>query len=88
LLSDTSLRSGDLPRVLEVYERIRKPRASAVQRTSREAGDLYELVAPGVGSDEVRLRQLLETRFTWIWDHDLEADVARGKVLLSNLQMA
>lgn len=83
LLADHSLRNEDLPLLLEIYESIRKPRACAVQRTSREAGDLYEFRAANAGSDAVALKNLLETRFDWIWNHDLDSDVTQARARLA-----
>ncbi|SEM53496.1 salicylate hydroxylase [Pseudoxanthomonas sp. GM95] len=84
LLGDPSLQASDVPRLLAAYENVRLPRACAVQRTSREAGDLYEFRSAEAGSDPAALKQLLETRFDWIWNHDLDSDVTAARQLLSD----
>ncbi|MCW0401454.1 salicylate 1-monooxygenase [Xanthomonas sacchari] len=83
LLATPGLTRGDLPALLQVYERLRLPRACRVQRTSREAGELYELRDPQAGADDTRLAQTLAQRFDWIWAHDLEAEVAQGRRMLA-----
>jgi salicylate hydroxylase len=88
LLADPSLQASDVPRLLSAYEAVRMPRACAVQRTSREAGDLYEFRSAEAGSDPAALKQLLETRFDWIWNHDLDSDVAAARQLLSDEKTA
>ncbi|WP_024889968.1 salicylate 1-monooxygenase [Luteimonas huabeiensis] len=79
LLADPALEREGIPELLRVYDRIRRPRACRVQRTSREAGELYELRDPQAGADDARLGQALATRFDWIWNHDLDADLALAR---------
>ena len=83
LLSDTSLGQRGIPGLLLAYETIRKPRARAVQRTSREAGDLYEFRAEEAGDERGALKQLLESRFDWIWNHDLDSDVQLARTMMA-----
>lgn len=63
LLNKPGLQKEDIPLVLQAYERLRLPRANAVQRTSREGGDLYEHAAEAVGNDPKEMKRLLEVRF-------------------------
>ena len=79
LLAEPGLRREDLPALLAAYDRVRRPRASQVQRTSWEAGELYELRDPLVGRDLERLGRTLGSRFDWIWGHDLEADRVQAR---------
>lgn len=79
LLADPSITSAQLPALLDRYDAIRRPRACRVQRTSWEAGELYELRDRVVGSDDARLGATLATRFDWIWNHDLDAEVAQAR---------
>lgn len=44
--------------------------------TSREAGELYALEAEGVGDDLHKLRERLLPRYDWIWDANLEEELA------------
>lgn len=79
LLGDPQLQPEQLPALLAAYDALRRPRACRVQRTSREVGDLYELRDPQVGADEEALATTLERRFDWLWNHDLEADLALAR---------
>jgi len=79
LLADPAIAQARLPGLLAAYDTIRRPRACRVQRTSWEAGELYELRDPRVGSDDALLGSTLETRFDWIWNHDLDAEVAAAR---------
>lgn len=82
LLGDPQLTAAQLPALLAAYDTLRRPRASRVQRTSREAGDLYELRDPAVGADDALLGSTLESRFGWLWEHDLDADVQQARGML------
>ena len=82
LLTDTSCTRQNAQQALAAFEAVRHARACRVQRTSHEAGDLYEYSAPGIGADEARLAADLETRFDWLWNHDLRNDVAAARVRL------
>ncbi|MCC4594154.1 hypothetical protein NRY95_19645 [Xanthomonas campestris pv. phormiicola] len=61
---------------------VRRPRACRVQRSSREAGELYELRDGRVGANAAALAQTLATRFDWIWHHDLQAGAAQAAWLI------
>lgn len=78
LLGDPRLSRDNLPTLLSAYDAVRRPRACRVQRTSRQAGELYELRDPQVGADEAALSATLERRFDWLWNHDLDADLAQA----------
>lgn len=82
LLGEPRLERAHLDTLLKAYDSLRRPRACRVQRTSREAGDLYELRAPQVDADEQALATTLESRFDWLWQHDLEADIAQARTQL------
>ncbi|MCY1419555.1 Salicylate hydroxylase [compost metagenome] len=82
LLAEPQVCAGDLSALLETYDALRRPRACRVQRTSWEAGELYELRAPAVGADEQALGATLASRFGWLWSHDLDADVAEARARL------
>lgn len=82
LLADPQLTAEQVPAVLRAYDSVRRPRACRVQRTSREAGELYELRDPRIGDDEDAMTAALESRFAWLWNHDQDADVARARALL------
>lgn len=48
-------------------------------RTSDAAGRMYCFADPECGSDLVKIVANARARFTWIWYHDLHADVVRVK---------
>jgi hypothetical protein len=48
-------------------------------RTSDAAGKMYCFTDPECGSDLAKIVANARARFTWIWDHDLHADVARAE---------
>jgi salicylate hydroxylase len=70
--------SGDLSGWMHAYQTFRLPRAQRVQRTSREAGEVYELQGEGLGGktfDECmpELRNGLKDRMDWVWTEDIDA---------------
>ncbi|WP_089393355.1 salicylate 1-monooxygenase [Pseudomonas delhiensis] len=82
LLGDPRACHGNLGELLAAYDALRRPRACRVQRTSWEAGELYELRDAAVGDDERALGATLASRFDWLWNHDLEADLAAARARL------
>ena len=68
--------------LLQAYDALRRPRASRVQQTSREAGDLYEGRALSFARQEQALSATLASRFDWLWQHDLEADLGAAQRIL------
>lgn len=82
LLAEPGWTRDQVPDLLEAYDRIRRPRACRVQQTSWEAGELYELRDPQIGDDDALLGRTLERRFDWIWQHDLDRDVAQAREAL------
>lgn len=79
LLADPRCDRSSVEDVLAAFETVRRPRASRVQTTSFEAGELYEYAAPGIGDDEARIARELEQRFDWLWQHDPEDDVIASR---------
>lgn len=82
LLGDVQVSQGNLDELLAAYDTLRRPRACRVQRTSWEAGELYELRDPAVGDDKQALGATLASRFDWLWNHDLDADVRDARARL------
>jgi salicylate hydroxylase len=82
LLGDIQVSRGNLDELLTAYDALRRPRACQVQRTSWEAGELYELRDPAVGDDNQALGATLASRFDWLWNHDLDADVRDARARL------
>lgn len=82
LLGDSRVLGTSPADVLQAYDAIRRPRASHVQLTSREAGDLYEQRVPRLAGDEAGLASVLASRFDGLWQHDLQADLAQARLAL------
>lgn len=74
LLAHPAVNSSNVDQALTVYDTIRRPRANKVLESSLEAGDVYEMRGERTGSDWVKLKQELETRFDWIWEHNHDDD--------------
>lgn len=71
-------RKSSLKEWMDLYQRIRLPRAQKVVSTSRQAGELYELESPDLADlsfDEAlpTVVERLKTRMQWIWSEDLDA---------------
>lgn len=78
LFEETTLTKTSLPKLSQVYEDLRKPRACKVQRTSRESGEIYELCSPELSTFE-QVGQHLANRFEWLWQHPIEQDIQLAK---------
>jgi salicylate hydroxylase len=63
-----------------VYDQLRRPRTQRLITTSREARQLYDLELEGESKD--RIWANLENRMKWIWDHDIEAELEKGRKML------
>ncbi|MBZ9566960.1 salicylate 1-monooxygenase [Modicisalibacter tunisiensis] len=83
LLTDDACTRHNAPQVLAAFAAVRHARTCQVQRTSHEAGDLYEYRMPGIGDDGAHLAAELETRFDWLWNHDPRDDVAAARARLA-----
>ena len=59
----------------ECFDSVRRPRAQKIVLTSREAGDIYALKGDGTGRELRDIVASLNTRFLWIWEHDLRQDI-------------
>ncbi|CAE6377744.1 unnamed protein product [Rhizoctonia solani] len=79
LLSQPSIKRANLADALQVYDSVRRPRANKVTKTSFEAGEIYEFALERTGSDFSKLREELESRYNWIWEHDYEEDFVKGR---------
>ncbi|AFO51331.1 salicylate 1-monooxygenase [Pseudomonas putida] len=82
LLEDPKVLDKRPQAVLDAYDAVRRPRACRVQRTSFEAGELYEFRDPAVLADEERLGKVLAERFDWLWNHDMQEDLLQARELL------
>jgi salicylate hydroxylase len=70
---------ADITRAFQAFDRIRRPRSQRQVRVARESGWLYDLQAPGCMDNWDKVKQALETKQKWIWEHDLEADVKEAE---------
>ncbi|KTB95230.1 salicylate hydroxylase [Pseudomonas syringae ICMP 11293] len=82
LLADPRVSEVSPTKLLKVYDEIRRPRACRVQRTSHEAGELYEYRDQTVGGDEALMSSTLASRFDWLWNHDMAADLTQAHARL------
>ncbi|GEK53067.1 salicylate 1-monooxygenase [Vreelandella venusta] len=85
LLADSSCCSHNVSTVLSAFEQVRHSRTCKVQRTSHEAGDVYEFAGKGIGDDETELINNLESRFEWLWNHDPHDDVIAAQKMMAAL---
>jgi salicylate hydroxylase len=81
LLSLPECNKKTLPRFLQAYEDVRRPRATAQQLHAIESGKLMTLEGD-YREDLERVGKDLHTRFHWIWKHDLSVDVEAAKAKL------
>ncbi|MCA8864414.1 MULTISPECIES: salicylate 1-monooxygenase [unclassified Halomonas] len=79
LLTDASCHRRNVSGVLAAFEQVRHARTCKVQRTSHEAGDVYEYAGVDIGSDETKLIENLKNRFDWLWNHDPRDDVRAAR---------
>lgn len=79
LLADPKVLEKRPQAVLDAYDAVRRPRACRVQRTSWEAGELYEFRDPAVLEDKERLGKVLAERFDWLWNHDMQEDLQQAR---------
>lgn len=79
LLADPKVLEKRPQAVLDAYDAVRRPRACRVQRTSWEAGELYEFRDPAVLEDKERLGKVLAERFDWLWNHDMQEDLLQAR---------
>ncbi|MGM1053888.1 MAG: salicylate 1-monooxygenase [Pseudomonadota bacterium] len=88
LLGDDACNRQNVQRVLAAFVAVRHERTCRVQRTSHEAGNVYEYAGEGIGDDEAKLIENLETRFDWLWNHDPLSDVQAARDRLDGVLSA
>ncbi|CAF9916585.1 hypothetical protein IMSHALPRED_003240 [Imshaugia aleurites] len=74
--------SSEIESAFCAFDKVRRPRTQRLVRTSREAGELYDLEAVGVRDDRGRLEADLGSRFGWIWEESLEGELVEALGLL------
>lgn len=75
--------AGDLEKVFEVYDAVRRPRTQKMAWKSREAGIYHSFEKDGVLDDHENLRSEATTIYSWIWEFDLEASLEEAKEMLA-----
>jgi salicylate hydroxylase len=86
LLSPPSGRTTALiEAAFQAYDEVRRPRAQKQVQTTHCCGEIYNFFDPIVGVDIVRIVENMNSRFAWIWEHDLDADVSRAERRLDDL---
>ena len=70
--------SENLPRAFAAFDKVRRPRSQRQVKQAYESGWLYDLQGEGIGEDWEKVKERLATKQKWIWEHDLEGDVAEA----------
>ncbi|MCM2972417.1 salicylate 1-monooxygenase [Larsenimonas suaedae] len=83
LLGDSACDRTRVNAVLAEFDRARRPHSSEVQRTSFEAGELYERRGLWRDCDDAELARELETRFDWLWSADPQHTINDIRTLLA-----
>ncbi|OAA54367.1 Aromatic-ring hydroxylase-like protein [Niveomyces insectorum RCEF 264] len=71
----------DIKAAFAAYDAVRRPRAQLVVETSQELGRIYSCTDERFGDDMGKIVDNLNTRFLWIWEHDLAADLLRAETI-------
>ncbi|TLD36542.1 FAD/NAD(P)-binding domain-containing protein [Venturia nashicola] len=82
-LIGTANGAGDLEKVFEVYDAVRRPRTQKMAWKSREAGIYHSFEKEGVLDDHEHLQNEAETLYSWVWEFDLEASLNEAKEMLA-----
>jgi salicylate hydroxylase len=85
LSTPSPLRTKILEAAFQAYDEIRRPRAQKQVLTSQDCGEVYNLMDPVAGDDMVKSVENLNSRFSWIWQHDLAADVRAAETRFDEL---
>ena len=70
---------ADIPKAFAAFDRVRRPRSQQQVKMARDSGRLYDLQLPGYMEDWDKIRELLISKQSWIWDHDLETDISEAE---------
>ncbi|KAF1994736.1 FAD/NAD(P)-binding domain-containing protein [Amniculicola lignicola CBS 123094] len=74
------LRTAIVEAAFQAYDEVRRPRAQEQVRTTKETGELYNLI--GEGGRVIEIQEAIERlngRFGWLWDHDLKSDCIKAE---------
>lgn len=75
--------AADIEKAFKAYDAVRRPRSQKVVTTSRDAAAIYEFENKALGNDLDKIRATLETRYDWIWNEDLPAQLKKAEALMS-----
>lgn len=76
--------ANQVGRCLKGYNAVRIDQGHKLEKTSREAGQLWNMSDPEAGADVERIQQNALTRWHWAWFEDLEAEVQQGLQLVES----
>lgn len=92
LLASPKCTTETVPRIMQIYDQIRRPFANRVLELSRSVGLLFELNGPGhdvVKPHSVVPREVLEemgescrAQWEWAWSTSLDADLEKAVAML------
>ena len=96
LTSSPNPHFGSLSSTAQLYQSVRLPRAQKTQRTSRAAGDTYELQTDDMKDKTFEeclpmIAERTRERMKWVWEEDLDAayeKIRDGKADLADDGMA
>ncbi|KAF3765200.1 hypothetical protein M406DRAFT_230467, partial [Cryphonectria parasitica EP155] len=60
------------------YDTTRRERTQRLVEDSRETGTVYDLEHPEFGCDKEKLKASLLTRMDWVWQHDVQEELAQS----------
>nr|GAT53019.1 mannitol 1-phosphate dehydrogenase [Mycena chlorophos] len=65
-----------IPAALRTYNDTRRERGLHLVEDSRETGRLYDLEHPDFGFDKEKIKESLLKRMDWVWEHDVQVELA------------
>ena len=68
------------------FDDVRRERSQRLVRTSREAGEAYELHAEGIEDDLEKFAENMKVRYDWIWGEDVAEELSKAKQIFERLR--
>lgn len=65
-----------IPAAFRLYDATRRERTLQLVEDSRETGQLYDLEHPEFGTDKDKIRETLLKRMDWVWNHNVQDELA------------
>lgn len=75
-------RRDELEVAFRAYDAVRRPRSQRLVASSRKVARVYDFEDEDVGADMRAMRHYLEHAWDWIWNEDLDAQLATAMRLL------